>query len=573
MFHLHQEKLARPQRKRSKPARYDEDEIVEETQRQQEEDEIEEEEEPALDEVPEEEPERPRLPEKAKKPKSGRKKKTDQERHDRSVAKLKERGFSTVPLEMKAEDGSEVKKYHPVTVVGGPKHRAPNATPLEMFRRFFTDEVINHVVEQTNTWMKGNPKKVGGRLAVLDQPTLLNFVALLFASTLVDYREWELAWKDRAAGLFGNAFFQDTMPYTHFRAIYRGLNADVERVTRWLNEASQREWTLGGDVDFDDDLDHFSGRGKTKYVPKKEAKNGIASWRGVDNLLYCYHLVWEDKVAVTAGPVSLEVLEQLLTPLLPLASRNIYIDAGLLGGWEVVERLLKTKHHFLISHATNRPGWLFGNMLHIPVFKLKKHTWRTLSSPRVTAIAFGAAKKAGPMKKVNFTTDMPGLGDPDPSDAQRPRAVPVYNAHKGYVDSLKSIFNTYALSHRTLRLWKHQFIVVLFLKLHNAYRLWYHSAVDDDERKKRPLISFIEQLALGLRSVRPLPHPLGTAEWATALWHEYQQFGERGRCRICSARVKVGCAVCQVYLCVAKDCFRLFHFRRLPELRALVKPK
>jgi hypothetical protein len=334
---------------------------------------------------------------------------------------------------------------------GGPTHRSPNRSELAWFSMYFTDELLDQVVMQTNNYMQANPSRVSGTLRDTNRGELRSFFVCLLAFSVVDYATVKLAWlRNDPIGLFGNAFLRNTMCYTRFKTLFRCICADVAAWTAHFNQKNQVEWRLGADVCFDDYVDRFMGRPGAegvKYNPHKEAKRGIGSWRIADRLRFCYYLLWEAEFAASGqGPLGVRIMTEFLSQLQRAPHRTIYLDAGVLGEWESVEKLLEHGHSFIISHASNRPSWLFSDLLHAKGTRPQAHHWTCIGNGTVVAMTYGAKHKKKPVKMVNFTTNLPGLTGAS-EDPKKLAIVQQYNMHKGYVDQLKAQFNEYSLRH------------------------------------------------------------------------------------------------------------------------------
>lgn len=467
---------------------------------------------------------------------------------------------------------------------GGPRHRQPKRTPLEWLRLYLTDELLDQVVEQTNNYMRQNPKRVKGTPRDTTRGELRNFFTCLLALSIVDYKAFPLAWqKDDEHGLLGNPFLQSTMSYTRFRTLYRCVNADVIAWTAHFNETNAREWILGQHVCFDDDVDRFKGRPGTegvKYVPKKEAKRGIASWRIADQHCHCYYLLWEAEFAASgAGPLGPRIMDVFLQQLRHLPHRTIYLDAGVLGSWESTEQLLAAKHSFIISHAANRPAWLFSNLLHRIDVRPEAEHWVSIGNGEVIAVTYAAKKKDRPIKLVNFTTNLCGLTVRSAA-SNKPAIVEAYNKHKSYVDQVKASFNQYSLRHRCKRLWKHKFFVLFFLAVHNAYTLWRDSSPAREGSTSRTKLAFLKTVIPSLRDEAASRRVAIPGPFLTLVTHTLVKVDRQQRCSVpgCHGRTTFGCAKCNpsvgpVPVCSKPRCWNLLHCRILakhfPDIYAL----
>lgn len=228
--------------------------------------------------------------------------------------------------------------------------------------------------------------------------------------------------------------------------------------------------------------------------------------------------------------------------------------------------------HFIICHAANRPSWLFSNLLHHKNVKPEDNKTIAISNGKVAAITYHAVKKDKSHKLVNFTTNFPQLLNTDSGIGKKPPVVTTYNKHKGYVDLLASQMGTYKFAHRTKRLWKHKFIVLLFLMVHNSFKLWHFSAANLEAQGKQTMAVFLDLLVDQMRhpaamSVQPL-RPDSTAIYlhrAAAFGKNSQGRSERHRCFLCGSKTAYGCRQCSadknslVLICQTSTCWLRQH--------------
>jgi hypothetical protein len=86
---------------------------------------------------------------------------------------------------------------------------------------------------------------------------MLNYLALEYATSLVDMKELRWYWKtkDTCSNLLGNDFFKNTMSMNKFLIIRRGFQADFKGFMEHYNRISQQYYEPALRVSFDDDLD------------------------------------------------------------------------------------------------------------------------------------------------------------------------------------------------------------------------------------------------------------------------------------------------------------------------------
>ena len=446
-----------------------------------------------------------------------------------------------------------------------PAHTSYN--PADIFLRLLGQETLEELCECTQRRLEQELRNTRVK-KVVEVWHIKNWLVILFASTLADFSSWDDFWADDPTGLIGNAFVKTLLSRARFRAFMRWSDIDVDLLTSRFNANVKKAWILGTDLAFDDDLDHFKGHGEVKRMPKKKAKQGIASWRIVSKETYLWHLIWEREF-LEQPRGDLKANEAILGDLLdalPMRKKHcIYIDAGLLGGWATVQELLAREHHFIICHAANRPSWLFANGLH----RLNvAEGWAFCGNGAINAITWAAPQVNG-YKLVNFTTNIPGLRDPDPVDQEKPAVANVYNQHKYYVDLLAARFAHYELPHRTRYIWRHKLMVIIFLAMHNASLIWHASARTDEERAKRSKKTFIRELIRELARPDLSLHPRPSPNILCAVTHERGKREPRGWCKQCHAcKHTMRCLTCanQPHLCLDTDCFARWHIRNLREL-------
>ncbi len=502
---------------------------------------------------------------------------------DRVNTLITENGFEFAQIEPIDDMLSELPER------AGKSQKIPRncSSPMDFAKLFFTDKLISHVIDKTNTYMQLNPEHVyvpkDPNPPKFEVEDFWNFISLYFAFALINFSIFSDAWKNDPFDLLGNDFFRNTMSRDWFFTIHRCLQADITDVTRWFNEFSNEHWRAGSRLCIDDQLDKFFGYGTgVKYIPTKMARTGVLSWEIVDERLFCKQLFWDN--SLPKGPQLGRALLDILLPTLH-EHHEIYIDAGLLGSYETALSLMNRGHKFLISCAANRPTWLFSSYMHgksIPVGDCY-----VIGRPGMVALTYQSAKsgRMGGGKKgkmVNFLTNIPKMwrhetsvtnhiyidndGTPHHTPVQKVRAIFRYNRNKGFVDSLKSSLKTYDHEHRSSRLWKHQLFAIFRTALHNACILWQDHASSQINRTHH---RFLQEFVTAIRTPRRLLSALSAdpARKITLREHKLIPSTHQHRCRQCSERTHSVCSQCQdrdgtfVPLCMSlkRHCYVIFH--------------
>jgi len=191
-------------------------------------------------------------------------------REENAKKELKGHGFPIKP----SKDGQpSIAAYEPPHSVGSPQQVRVRATPGEIFLRLLGVGELKDLCERTEAYINQRIPAAGRRKHTVTEHDMKNFFAILFGSALVNYRSWRDMFKEDEHQLFGNEFFQSLMGIQYFETLMRWSQVDIVRLTNTFNRNCKRMWSLGSDLSFDDDLDHFKGHGKIKRMPKKLAKH------------------------------------------------------------------------------------------------------------------------------------------------------------------------------------------------------------------------------------------------------------------------------------------------------------
>ena len=401
-------------------------------------------------------------------------------------------------------------------------------TPLDIVQQYLDPQFVGHLVDQTEQYMAAHPEHI-----LISQPRprftaddFWNFFSLYFSLTIVNYQQIADAWvreADPSDNLLGNDFYRNTMSRDWFFTIHRCLQASIPDVTNWFNTTSARIWCLGTRICFDDQLDKFLGYGGgAKHVPKKQARNGVASWEITDSKHFCGYILWESMFPDTDA-TALNVMQMLLSRLDHKKQQHIiYIDAGLLGGYSTANQIVQAKHRFLMSCTANRSSWIFKDFLHRE--NIAVCDTAVIGRPSkdghndgMVAITYQSqlskqSKRKG--KLVNFLTNLPGMWRPECGCSNRDvsakrtsfkkiRGIFEYNRHHGYVDTRKSQLSRIDHEHRSSRAWKHKLFAIFRSILLNSSIIWRARAPVSQD--KRTLRAFMLNLVHSCRKRKDLP--------------------------------------------------------------------
>ena len=147
-----------------------------------------------------------------------------------------------------------------------------------------------------------------------------------------------------------------------------------------------------------------------------------------------------------------------------------------------------------------------------------------------------------------------------------PTAVLDYNKHKGGVDTMDQMRQSYALGRKSKKCWPQLVWWLMDMCILNACRLY-----NEQQRVKIRQLEFREQLGQQLveqygQQRHHIGRPSPTSHQHQQEGHWPQRTNEKRDCVYCSVRAdqrhesRMRCELCQAHLCI--DCFKLYHQAR-----------
>ena len=457
----------------------------------------------------------------------------------------------------------------PEDYVPGPKNiPTTNVTPVDIWKLFFSEEIISHFVEKTNNWLRENnvtkcrgKKKQEEKLVQITTENILNYFALRYASVAVAYKHIKMAWKttNTNENLFGNRFFQETMGVDMFLLIGRALQANLSFLVDKFNETSKKYWNMYPNISADDDLDRSSSQGEKIHNIKKADVDGVPSMKLADSFYYCFHLIWNHQFKLPdANPMKLKFGAWMLRQLESTIPNNypyiFWIDAGCLGTYENAVYLANQGRRFGISCKSSAYSALFKHLHQ----NMNQWEWKWVSNSKMMAISWKQRQNATKAPKfVNWLTNMPNLKNSthalfwdkkrqETVDRQIPLIRTEYNSNHGGVDHHHQRAKEFALRRKFKRMWKHKFWATLNSMLTNILIIFQELTKTD---KKLDTITFLLDIVNSIRvkktkyvTFQPSHFPPIT----TIILHLLQTHptGKQKRCRICRKKTLKCCSIC-----------------------------
>lgn len=498
----------------------------------------------------------------------------------------------------------------------GPKTIPPaTKTPLEFFRLFFTDSLIQTFCDSTNGYAVRNNANNWSMVTIKE---FLSFISIVFIMGIVkiggNRRDY---WSNDP--LVGNAFVKSIMSRRRFEAILRYLHFvdtsmltkdeyksevtknpffQVDNYCKTLSDSFAQYYTPNQYVDVDEMSIPFKGRHKCRcYNPNKPEKWHFKSFCLNDSEtgylygFYLYHGAKENRgegFTATSWPVA------LLTSNEFLHWKN-YIMC--LDNWYTSLDLLQ---HLLESKGIHSVGTVKGNRKGLPKDDLIKKNGHERGNMKVSVTTINDKQyyltewiDNKPVRVLStYKTDVGRVdrntknsnGEYQKVNIQRPTAIENYNTGMGGTD-LFDQYGSYYRSKVRARRWPVRiFTHFMTAAAINAYIL--HSKLSSN---KNGFLEFYRALVREMKGVNPpaeidddIEEPI-TKRWRTTSakadldrlenneYHYPQRPGplytgvtQRGKCMVCTeTKCSTKCGHCNAWLCIvgekAENCFWKFH--------------
>ncbi|XP_054639964.1 piggyBac transposable element-derived protein 4-like [Dunckerocampus dactyliophorus] len=433
------------------------------------------------------------------------------------------------------------------------------SSPESAFNLFFTEDMINLIVEMTN--IQGNRAKSGWTAMTAQE--MRTYLGLLILSGL--YKSRHEATSSLWNKTTGRTFFAEAMGHTRFVHINRMLRFDDNlRKTQPHNETKMspilelwRKWNsllprlfnLGRDVCIDEQLIAFKGRCSFRqYMPSKPAKYGLKIWALCDvNTAYAWKLdVYTGKPL--GGRREKNLAMQVVLRLCDSLEGHTLTTDNFFTSFTLADELKKKKMSLV--------GTLRKNKAEIPL-QLLKHQDRALLS---SLFAFTKDKclvsyypKKG--KNVLMLSTKHREAQVEDSSKKKPQIILDYNRCKGAVDHLDQACATYSVRRRAQRWPMCLFYHMVDVSCYNAFVLFTEINPDWNPGKLNKRRLFLEELGMALIEPEMLRRgPLKTQglQTAEATPGPAPKRKQCGLCdnplRACNVCSKCGISVCRKHM-------------------------
>lgn len=459
------------------------------------------------------------------------------------------------------------------------KHELEGLHPVEVFEKFFDNELYDYIVQQTNLY---SSQKNNHEFFVSRDDMKLFFGILLLTGyhKLPSERNYWGLDEDLGVPIVARAMprnrFQEIKRYVHLADNNQLDKSDkmakVRPLIALLNQKFQQWGIFSEQLSIDESMVKFFGRHSSKqFIKGKPIRFGYKNWMLCSSTGYCFGY----DTYCGAKPASINnqgsdlplgskvVLDLLKTVAVPsdheLFFDNYFTSHGLL-------KLLKdqgqratgtvrdnrTRRCPLLDAKTfNKKdrGYfehMYDNDSRLLFVRWKDNNTVTMATNYDSLEPIGRVKRWSAIAKARI-------------DVPQPKIFSIYNQSMGGVDLYDQSVNNYRIAIRSKKWWWVLFTVQINMAVVNAWRL---SQLACD--RTLSLLEFqraivVHYLAIYQRAkTRPLANlPVTVRKQGSG--HFPHKLDKQLRCCECHRRARWSCCLCRVTLCIERDCFKRYH--------------
>ena len=382
--------------------------------------------------------------------------------------------------------------------------------PVKFFQLFMNDEILEHLVEQTNLYAnqsidseRAKGKQLQHSRSKAWKPVniyeMKKFLGLMFLTGIIRKPTLEDYWSTDSmieTPIFGKVMsrnrFEIILSYLHFNDNEkRSPNCDdrlykVRPIIDHFVGKFREMYNPHENISIDEGMLSWRGRlGFRVYNPKKPVKYGVKSYILTDSVnSYCWNLKPYCGVGNTLKDTVLELLDNLINQGFKLFMDNFYNSFGL------SERLLQLGTHTCgtlrvdrgepkaISKATTS-NMEVGDVVVRHKNDIMCLAWR---DKRIVQMI----STIGDDKMIEITVRK--RGHPDGVPKKKPHCIVLYNASMGGVDKLDQCVKYYPFTRKSVK-WTKKFIFYLFqIAMYNSFVIYKEKIT---QRKCKSLYEYI----------------------------------------------------------------------------------
>lgn len=480
-------------------------------------------------------------------------------------------------------------------------------TSLEYFKSFFDDDLINHLVEQTNLY---SVQQTGNSVNV-SKEEMERFIAVYIFAAVVWLPSMRMYWETGTRV----PFIADLMSVNRFEKIRQFFHCNnnqmptekdklfkvrpvIESVLEKCKRVPIEEFQA-----IDEQIIPTKGRsGLRQYLPKKPNKWGIKVWArcGASGIVHQFEIYTGKGSADNDDPLMLmggNVVLRLLSEVPERQRYKIFFD----NFFSSVPLMKRLKEKGYLAAATLRQDRMKGASKCMATEKVLKKKGRGSFDSVVEANSGITIVRWFDNKMVqllsNYITDKAG------NDARRwnkktkeyitikrPQMVEIYNAKMGGVDLCDMLLSCYRIRRRSNKYYFHIVYYLLGISITNGWLLYKRHELQRGQPKRQisSLVEFQLSIAKSLAlSNKPMPtlkrgrpsldrieNPSSkrgrkpateepTLDIRKDKVDHFPEYNEKqGRCKLCKKGYTfISCTKCKTMLCITKNrnCFKEYH--------------
>ena len=482
--------------------------------------------------------------------------------------------------------------------------------PVDYFKQFFSEDLIQHIAEQTNLY---SVQQTGASIQT-SKSEMEQYIGILIMMSIIKLPQIRMYWANETrvssiSEVMTGKRFEILKKNFHCNDNTKYVPAEKEghdklfKVRPVVDSVLQKCRSIPQEEKQSIDEQMIPTKGRTsfkQYCPKKPHKWGIKVWArcGVSGLVYDFEVYsgkCNDKEEMPELLMAGNVVRRLCDTLPHNMNHKIYFD-NYFSSLPLLQHLTKKKIWVV---ATVRKDRMKGAQHHLQSEKELKRNGRGSSDSVVEAnsgITVVRWMDNGIVQLIsNYMSGEDGPAarrwcekEREYVQIERPLIIHEYNIHMGGVDLCDMLLSLYRIGHKSVKYYMHIVFYCIGISIVNAWLLYrrHSGQMDIPKKKQLTLLKFQAQIGHSLANAgkicklkrgrpsndvlevpckqrRPPSVVTPTIDICKDKVDHFPEFHEKqNRCRHCKTGFShVMCTKCKVYLCLVKkrNCFADFH--------------
>ncbi|CAH2091384.1 unnamed protein product [Euphydryas editha] len=488
----------------------------------------------------------------------------------------------------------------------------PRSSPIIYFELFFSDEVLTHIVEQTNLYALQNKQKNWENTFVTEIRAFLGMLVLMGVHPLPNI---DLYWSSDP--FFCVSEIADVMTSKRFKMILKNLHLNdnsqmpkkgepqfdklykIRPLIKTMNETFQSAAKNTCSQSIDECMVKFKGRSSLKqFLPNKPVKRGFKIWARCDSqtgYLFEFEIYTGKKGNEAETGLGESVVKDLCQKLIDEKLENVHVTFdNFFSSTELLQKLYENNIYSTSTVRTNRTNLpkkfrrlAKKNQTKQPVLKLAKGQYKWRVNRNVSFFTWMDTKLVTilstayhPKSKVTCKRTQK---DGSKKEFPCPLGILEYTKRMGGVDRFDQKRGTYQIARKSKRWWMRLFYFFVDAAITNAYILYAQkirypinnlqfrttlgrNLIGNFTSRKRRISSLPcfatkkPKIESRQKAKYGIPDEMRLTDVGSHLPSPLPTFR---RCRACSSKEiakksKIQCSTCGVALCIV-PCFAEFH--------------